>query len=403
MIRANTIMPLLSVLGTLLILTSCAQPAREKNQSELLTPIPVYGAAPLIRVKLAIPTEKSSVTVDAGKATLTIDGKRIDLDGPITVSQQSGRVSAGAHGTGTSVEIVPTERPEHFDVDGRIYRGKLRLVATNTGWEAINVVDLEQYVAGVVGWEMIAGWPVEALKAQAIASRTYALFEMEHSRGSGRNWDVDDTTRYQVYGGVGPADNPKQWRETANVLAAREGTAGEVLTFHGQGFRAFFHSTSGGHTANPSVALGIDEDIQPLSGVDLGDYDKDSPKAEWEIRMPASEVKARLIENNISPNDLMRIEGDKVADSGHAITVKIYNRNGHHRVIDAITLRKTLGLYSTNFKAEKIGLDWVFTGRGYGHGCGMCQWSARGMAKDGWEAGKILETMYPGAEIKRIY
>ncbi|MEZ5994029.1 MAG: SpoIID/LytB domain-containing protein [Planctomycetota bacterium] len=275
MIRANTIMPLMSVLGTLLILTSCAQPAREKNQSELLTPIPVYGAAPLIRVKLATPTEKSSVTVDAGKATLTIDGKRIDLDGPITVSQQAGRVSAGAHGTGTSVEIVPTERPEHFDVDGRIYRGKLRLVATNTGWEAINVVDLEQYVAGVVGWEMIAGWPVEALKAQAIASRTYALFEMEHSRGSGRNWDVDDTTRYQVYGGVGPAANPKQWRETANVRAAREGTAGEVLTFR-PGFPRILSQHQRRPTANPSVASASMKTFNP-SSVDLGDYDKDSP------------------------------------------------------------------------------------------------------------------------------
>jgi stage II sporulation protein D len=243
---------------------------------------------------------------------------------------------------------------------------------------------------------------VEALKAQAIASRTYALFEMEHARGSGRNWDVDDTTNYQVYGGIGPADNPKQWRETERVLAARKGTNGEVLTYNGQGFRAFFHSTSGGHTVDPRSALGLDESIPPLQGVDLGNFDKDSPKAEWELKMDASEVKARLIENSVTPNDLIRIEADKI-DGGHAVTLKLYDRQGRHRIVDAVEVRKALGLYSTCFKAEKLGNQWVFNGKGYGHGCGMCQWSARGMAKAGWDADKILQKMYPGAEIKRVY
>lgn len=403
MTRTDLFMPLLTVPVLALILTACAQPRHDKGESELLTPIPSYGAAPLIRVKLAKPSEASSVTVDAGKATLNLDGKRVDVDGPVSFSLVSGRIDAGAHGGAASVEISPTEQPSHFNVDGRIYRGKLRLVAAGASWDVVNVVDLEQYVAGVVGWEMIAGWPVEALKAQAIASRTYAIFEMEHSRGSGRNWDVDDTTRYQVYGGVGPKDNPKQWRETANVLEAREGTSGEVLTYQGQGFRAFFHSTSGGHTVSPDVGLGIDEGIAPLGGVDLGDFDKDSPKANWEIRMDETEVKARFIENSISPSDVIRIEGDKVASSGHAETLKLYDRTGHHRVVNAIKIRQTLGLFSTNFSAEKVGNEWVFTGKGYGHGCGMCQWSARGMAKAGWDANRILETMYPGAAIKRIY
>ncbi|MCA8912821.1 MAG: SpoIID/LytB domain-containing protein [Planctomycetes bacterium] len=403
MTRANILKTLLTVPVLALVLTSCAQPGHDSGESELLAPIPSYGAAPLIRVKLSKPSEQSAVTVDAGKGTLNIDGKSVELDGPVTLSLTGGRVKAGAFGSGTSIEITPSARPKHFDVDGRIYRGRLRVVAGQGGWEAVNVVDLEQYVAGVVGWEMIAGWPVEALKAQAIASRTYALFEMEHARGNGRNWDVDDTTRYQVYGGVGPADNPKQWRETDNVLAAREGTTGEVLTYNGQGFRAFFHSTSGGHTVNPEAALGIHENIPPLAGVDLGEFDKDSPKAEWELRMDASEVKARLIENAISPSDVIRIEGADVADGGHAITLKLYDRHGRHKVINAITVRKALGLYSTNFTAEKNGNEWVFKGKGYGHGCGMCQWSARGMAKAGWDADKILHTMYPGAEIKRAY
>ncbi|MCA8914621.1 MAG: SpoIID/LytB domain-containing protein [Planctomycetes bacterium] len=385
------------------MIASCTQPTRDKGESELLSPIPTYGAAPLIRVKLAQPSKADTSTVDAGKAYVTIDGRRVETEGKISLSVAGGKVVAGELGSAASIEIEPMERPTHFDIDGRIYRGKLRVVAIGGGWEVVNVVDLEQYVAGVVGWEMIAGWPVEALKAQAVASRTYALFEMEHARGAGRGWDVDDTTQYQVYGGIGPADNPKLWRETANVLAARQETTGQVLTYHGQGFRAYFHSTSGGHTVDPYTAFGIKETIEPLMGVDLGEFDKESPKATWNVTMSAAEVRARFIEKGLSPSDVIRIDAGETSESGHAITIKLYDRTGHHKIADAFVVRQALGLFSTNFSAVKNGDEWEFTGKGYGHGCGMCQWSARGMAKAGWDADRILHTMYPGSEIKTIY
>ena len=391
-----------SVLAVVL-LASCAQPGREKDGSELLSPIPNYGAAPLIRVKLSKPSELSAVTVKSDKATLMLDGRRMDIEGDIKLTHADGAIDAGSYGRATSVEITPRGKPAYFDVEGRIYRGKLRLIATSTGWEAVNVVDMEQYVAGVIGWEMIAGWPVEALKAQAIASRTYALFEMERRRGSGDNWDLDDTTQFQVYGGVGPADNPKHWRETANVLAARQATSGMVLTYHGKGFRAYFHSTSGGATTDPATALLVDDVIEPLKGVELGEFDKESPKANWEIRLPEGEVKARLIEKGVTPSDIIRVESNETSSSGHAITLKLYDRTGHHRVVSAVAIRQALGLFSTRFSAVKNGDEWVFTGKGYGHGCGMCQWSARGMAKAGWDSDRILGTMYPGSELKSIY
>lgn len=391
-----------SILAAVL-LASCAQPSRERDGSDLLTPIPSYGAAPLIRVKLSKPTEKSSVTLKSDSATLSVDGRRMEVSGDVRLSRIDGSIDAGSYGRGTTIEYVPQGKPAYFDVEGRIYRGKLRLVSTPGGWEVINVVDLEQYVAGVIGWEMIASWPVEALKAQAIASRTYALFEMERRRGSGDQWDLDDTTQFQVYGGVGPADNPKHWRETANVLEARQATTGVVLTYEGKGFRAYFHSTSGGATTDPATALLTDDVIEPLKGVELGEFDKDSPKSSWQINMASSEVKARLIEKGVTPSDIIRIETDEAGASGHAITLKLYDRRGHHRVVSAVAIRQALGLFSTRFKAEKNGDEWVFRGSGYGHGCGMCQWSARGMAKAGWDSDRILDAMYPGSELRSIY
>jgi len=385
------------------LIAACANTAPQADESQLLVPIPLYGAAPLIRVKLAAPTAKDSVQVDAGKAEIRIDGTDHALEAPITLSRSGSLVSAGELGTGSYIEIAPRENPAHFSIDGRTYRGVVRLYGSDAGWEVVNVIDLEQYVAGVIGWEMIASWPVEALKAQAVASRTYAVFTMEESRASGRNWDLDDTTRYQVYGGVGPTNSPKLWRETANVLAARSQTTGMVLTYKGKGFKTFFHSTSGGHTVDPRTALGVDLVIEPLAGVDLGEFDKESPKHNWQVTLAASEVNARMIEARIQPGSPIKIAAEEVASSGHAISVRIYGPTGHSAVAKATEVRHALGLPSTSFTAERNGDEWVFNGKGYGHGCGMCQWSARGMAKQGWESTRILKTMYPGSELKTMY
>lgn len=385
------------------LVAACATTSRTPDESQILMPIPAYGAAPLVRVKLAAATSRETLQVDAGQAVLRLDGTEHQVSGPLEFRRSAGMVAAGELGAGTFLELSPAGNPAHFSLDGRTYRGLLRLYGTAEGWEVINVVDLEQYVAGVIGWEMIASWPVEALKAQAVASRTYAVFTMNEQRGSGNNWDLDDTTRFQVYGGVGPTNSPKLWRETANVLAARSQTTGMVLTYQGKGFKTFFHSTSGGHTADPMTALGIEASIEPLRGVELGEFDRESPKHQWELTMPASEVNARLLEKRLQPAAPIKIAPEQVAASGHAVTLRLYGPTGHSTVVKAAEVRFALGLPSTSFTAERNGDEWAFKGKGYGHGCGMCQWSARGMAKQGWDSHRILKTMYPGSELKTLY
>jgi stage II sporulation protein D len=386
------------------VLASCMQlqPKKPEPGAELLLPIPAYGAAPLIRVKLSKPSEATSIHVDAGKAWVTLDGQRLQIDGKFELRAEGNQVFVDGRPAST-IEIKPACDPEHFTLDNRVYRGRLRAMSVPGGWEVINVVDLEQYVAGVIGWEMISGWPLEALKAQAIASRTYAMFEVEEARANGRQWDLDDTTMYQVYGGVGPADKPKWWRESANVLAARDQTNGCILTYHGKGFKAFFHSTSGGHTVSPEIGLGVQDVIPPLQGVDLGDFGKDSPKHRWEMKISAMDLRSKLAKAGIQPSEIIRLDRHETAPSGHAISLRLYDRTGHYKVVSAVDVRRALGLFSTNFAAERLGDVWVFNGRGYGHGCGMCQWSAKGMAGAGWKAERILEAMYPGSELKTLY
>lgn len=385
------------------LVAACAQTQRQDPLADLVAPIPHYGAAPLIRVKLSAPSTKDSISVDAGKATVRIDGTEHTCEGPITVTRSGTKFAIEGLGSGEYAEITPTQHPAFFSVEGRTYRGTLRLHAGAAGWEVVNAVDLEQYVAGVIGWEMIASWPVEALKAQAVASRTYAVFTMEEGRAEGRAWDLDDTTQFQVYGGVGPSDKPKLWRETQGVLAARAQTTGQVLTYHGKGFKAFFHSTSGGHTTDPRVGLGMDVSIEPLAGVNLGEFDKESPKHRWEVRMARTELTTRLVRAKLATATPIRIEAEDAAASGHAVTVRVYGPTGHWTTEDAIKVRQALGLPSTRFTAAPEGDEWVFKGSGFGHGCGMCQWSARGMALQGWDGMRILRAMYPGSEIKTLY
>lgn len=385
-----------------LTLISCAQTRKPDPGANLLIPIPSYGAAPLVRVKLAQPSKALELNIDTGSAWLALDSRRVEVEGEIKLVFAGGGVQVEGHGTAAAVEITPREQPTHFTLNERVYRGRLRVATSGGGWDVINVVDLEQYVAGVIGWEMIASWPVEALRAQAVASRTYALFHIERNRASGAAWDVDDTTQYQVYGGLGPA-KARFPRESDNVLAARERTSGMILTYDGKGFRAFFHSTSGGHTVSPQVGFGIPDYIPPLRGVDLGEFSKDSPRFSWEQKMSASEVRARLLERGVTKSDIIRIDRLESAPGGHALTLRLYDRRGRHEVVHAIDVRQALGLASTNFDAARLGDEWAFTGRGFGHGCGMCQWSARGMATAGWRAERILETMYPGSELRQIY
>lgn len=382
---------------------ACAQKQVTPNPA-LLTQFPAYGAAPVVRVLLSDASRRSSVKVDVVQAKVFIDGARQDAQGSLSLMRDDhARVSLSGLGSGVTVEIVPEGSPASFSLDGRTYRGKLRLVATGTGWDVVNVVDLEEYVAGVVGWEMIRNWPVEALAAQAVASRTYALFCMQERRGSGDHWDVDDSTRFQVYGGVGPTQSPNLWRESANVLAARQMTSGQVLTYQGKGFKAFFHSTSGGITTSPEAAFDMPGGLEPLNGSDLGDFCRESPKFNWTIQMGKGEVNARLIEWRVGINDLIRIEATRVAPSGHAMTLRLYSRDGKSTDVRAIDFRMKMGLPSTNFKADRNGPDWVFVGKGYGHGCGMCQWSAYGMAKAGWRHDRILKAMFPGSALEALY
>jgi stage II sporulation protein D len=173
-----------------------------------------------------------------------------------------------------------------FTLSGKgTYRGALEVRASGSGLQAINVIDVEDYVRGVVSRESPASWPIEALKAQAVAARSYGL-----STGiRGGTFDLYDDTRSQAYGGVAA--------ETARTDQAVSATHLQVVTYAGKIAQTFFFSTSGGHTENNEFSsLGFGQPPVPyLRGVD-DPYEADagSPYEHWKRKFSVARISSAL-------------------------------------------------------------------------------------------------------------
>lgn len=255
--------------------------------------------------------------------------------------------------------------------------------------ETIEEHSLEDYVAGVVAGEMPAGFPAEALKAQAVAARSYALTRKIEAQVANRRWDIASGVIAQVFaaGKASPAAR-------AAVLA----TAGEVLANGMEPVEAYFHAACGGRTEAGMPALG--RDLPYLASGECGRCNA-APGARWKVEVTAAEL-GKLAGLGDAATDV-RVRSRTV--SGRAERVEIA-RAGRAATLAAVDLRQRLGfsrLPSLAFEVRASGGSFVFQGRGLGHGAGLCQWGAAGLAKEGLGYREILLHYYPGTEVVRMY
>ena len=247
---------------------------------------------------------------------------------------------------------------------------------------------LEDYVAGVVAGEMPASFPPEALKAQAVAARSFALTRKIDAQAAGRAWDIGASVLAQVFSrSPGPA-----------ARAAADATAGEVLVMEMEPVEAYFHASCGGRTEGGLAALG--RDLPYLAPVECGRCGG-SPRVRWTLRVPAREL-ARAAGLSGAATGARVVAR---TPSGRAEKMEI--RAGERRaLLGAAELRQRLGFsrlpsLAFDLKAERGAF--VFDGRGQGHGAGLCQWGAAGLAKEGKDYRAILLHYYPGTEVVRMY
>ena len=261
-------------------------------------------------------------------------------------------------------------------------RGDVVVRVYKDGLQLINVIPLEEYLAAVLGSEMPVSFPLEALKAQAIAARTYALQKKLEAYGSA--FYMGSSVLHQVYGGVTSED--------ARTRAAVEATRGEVLTYELAPIEAYFHASCGGHTESGQAAL--QRDLPYLQAVDCpcGKL----PSSRWSATVSEQELR-EVLEGN--PEGL-RVTGRTAT---HRAT-RVSTSSG--ATLDGARFRQRLGytkLKSLDFEVEKTSRGYLFTGRGYGHGAGLCQWGAKVFADGGWNYKDILAHYYPGAELQQLY
>lgn len=338
---------------------------------------------------------------DVAEVTLTVDG-------------QMRRVTA--NDVGSSPITFVSSRGEPVVVNSKrdnAYRGAIRVVPEDGALDVVNVLSVEEYLLGVVTRESPAKWPAETLKAQAVASRTYALFHVRMvDRGSRREFDLFDDTRSQVYGGF--------TSETDESRRAVSSTSGQVLAFGEKGkekiFQAYFSSTCGGITASSADAFPQD-DIPPLH-----ERRADGCSAANRYRWTATVSKAVLTDR---VRAWAKLKKNVVVGIGLITMVEPSGRNSlgrptHYHLVDASgrryeltaeQARSALGwdapretdLHSGFFEVTDLGTQLKFDGRGFGHGVGYCQWCGAGWARAGLNATQILSRSYPGAVLVRAY
>jgi stage II sporulation protein D len=355
--------------------------------SLLLWLVTITEANAGVEMRVAIKRNVNDLRIGSSTNAVVKDG------GGRVIGEISGMNSFNAQRNGSNISIgnltanvllIEPRNNGYVWIGDRWYRGKTRLVNQGGQITAVNHVDIEQYLYSVVGAEAVASWPIEALKAQAVAARTYALHKRSQSKNP--NYDVDTTTATQVYKGLDS--------EYSSTVQAVGQTNGQVMTYNGQTILAVFHSSSGGHTENV-------EDIWSsrlpyLRGV--VDYDQSAPVYQW-----TKTFTGRELGNLISGvGTVTAMTPERTTPQGRVITMRVTGTGGTTR-ISGENLRKALNLRSTLVSVSPLGNgSFQVYGKGFGHGVGLSQWGAESLAQQGLNYQQILGHYYSSASLSQI-
>ena len=373
-------------------------------------------------------TAKTSVEIysEAGFETVdTLDlGNHIIatiLEGNIILSDSTGSAVLYQGINGEEVKVVA--RDNRLSIDNKLYRGNVIFKPYEDKITVINEVMADDYLRGVVSSEMPSSWPIEALKAQAVAARCFAFNNL--GKHSAYGFDLCSTTNCQVYGGI------EAEKESTN--RAIEETAGIIAVADGKIIDALYSSSNGGYVeASENVWGGKISYFKTFK--DEYEETEEISGAVWNVELSPEEIKAELLENGVDIGDILSMEIVKKSESGRVLEVKITGTTGtksytksyartflglrsqlytitspDNTVINCITAsgKETISgdyhvLTATGVEKRSTGSgngNYIINGRGFGHGVGMSQWGARYMSEQGLNYVDIITYYYKGVQI----
>lgn len=312
------------------------------------------------------------------------EGRPLDVEFPARIRRDKGQLLIG----GFSRRKITAAAPGVLKLNGKGYRGTVEVTIGDKGLLVVNELPLEDYLVGLINCEISSQWPIEAVKAQAVIARTYALYQKDARKGA--PYHLESSVLDQVYEGCDIEDSRA-------ARAVRE-TAGEVLAHDGSIIQAFYHSSCGGRTEAAENVWGFP--LQYMQGVDCK-YCVNVPSVRWSQTLGLSRLE-----------DALRSAGNRVAGLRD---IRIIRRNKSGRIVEllldsdqgrvavsGVNFRKAVGysvIKSTNFDLKVSGDDVVFSGTGYGHGVGLCQWGSKNRALEGFSYREILSYYYPGTKL----
>ncbi len=305
--------------------------------------------------------------------------------------------------------LASSETEAIIKLNGKRYRGKIQISTSGNSLDIINVVSLEDYVKGVLAKEMPLGKNgenFEALKALAVCVRTYAIQKMKDGK---LYFDIYADTRDQVYGGV-DAESP-------NSNKAVDETNNLILKFEGNVATIFYHSTCGGFTESSSNVF-TTESIPYLISVKDGDEPncKISPRYQWKEIYSRELIIRRLQNYSLLDNQNYRLEDMSVISrfsSGRVdeLEINVVSDDGKEKsvIIRGNEIRSIIRnsngksiLWSTMFDVSLKSDSVILSGKGFGHGVGLCQWGAISLSHKGWDYSEILNHYYPGTVTEKV-
>lgn len=299
--------------------------------------------------------------IDSVAGQITVDGMRVG--GSFTLAPHSGEVGW----------------------DEASYRGALRFVASGDDLLVVNVLDLEEYLRGVVPAEMAAVWPLAALKAQAVASRTYTLISLQPLEP----YDICATVECQAYNGI-----VAEHRNSDRAIAE---TAGLVLTYGGDFAQTFYHSDSGGELASSAEVWGTPYPYL----ASRADVASSTPHRQWRHAIDPQWMSRSLATLGHYVGSVRAFRVLSYSDSGRALRAEVVGSSGRVTLSGS---RLTSLLRESGFKSTRFTMvaDMVARGDGYGHGVGMSQYGARALARAGYGFEQILRFYYPNTLLQRL-
>lgn len=360
--------------------------------------LPDFSVRPL-RIGIAVAQRQAEMTFSGSLKAETPQGT-VDLgsweNADIQVSATEGgftlRIDGQPLGTFQG-RLIGASSAETVKINGRAYRGGIEVTPHPTQPNTLNVLNpvmLEDYLLSVVPSESPASWPLESLKAQAMAARTYAVANWQKRAAQG--YDMNADTSDQMYRGLET--------EMPSTNQAVKETANQILTYGGKPINALFFSSSGGYTDSSKEVWGTELPyIQPVP-----DFDQASPRYRWEKTISQNDLQTALRNLGHNIGTIREVRPLTFTPQKRVKTLELVGTQGRVTV-DSNKFRFAAKLNSTLWTVSRQNGNppsFRFDGGGWGHGLGMSQWGARQMAADGKSAEEIVKHYYTGIAIEAL-